>query len=210
MPDRWAELIRQTLAGERQAAHTLVLELHSVVQARVARVLRQARPAADRSIQQEVADLTQEVFGRLFGDRGKVLQSWDPERGLSLPNFVGLVTERHVIGALRSDRRNPWTEDPTMVATLDHHPAETSDPEPMVRSRELLETLLDRLRLALSPLGFHMFRLLYVEECSVEEAAESVHMSADAVYAWRSRLRKLVASLAADLVTPAPRRKELP
>ena len=68
----------------------------------------------------------------------------------------------------------------------------------------------DRLRETLSPLGFHMFRLLYVEDRSVEETATTVKMSAEAVYAWRSRLRKLVTSLAADLVTPMPKLRGLP
>jgi RNA polymerase sigma factor (sigma-70 family) len=208
MSERWPELIRLTLAGDRSAARTLLLELYPLVQARVARVLWRSRSGSDRNVQQEVADMTQDVFRALFDESGRALRAWDPDRGLSLPNFVGLLAERHVIGVLRSDRRSPWTEDPTLDTTLDHHPASGGDPEPVVRSRELLELLLDRLRLSLSPLGYQMFRLIYVEERSVEEAAQAMNLTTDAVYAWRSRIRKLAASLAANLVTPAPRRKE--
>jgi len=49
------------------------------------------RSAAGRDVRQEVADLIQEVFMALFADDARVLRSWQPERGLSLDNFVGLV-----------------------------------------------------------------------------------------------------------------------
>jgi RNA polymerase sigma factor (sigma-70 family) len=203
-PERWAELIQQMLAGGREAARTLIGELYPVVQARVARVLWRMRRSTARSVQQEVEDLTQDVFRGLLDGGGRALRAWDPQRGLSLPNFVGLLAERHAIGVLRSDRRNPWTEEPTLDAALDRHEGSAPDPEPVIRSRELLETLLDRLRTAVSPLGLHMFQLLYVEERSVEEVVAATSLSADAVYAWRSRLRKAVALLAAELVTPPP------
>jgi RNA polymerase sigma factor (sigma-70 family) len=210
MSEPWPELIRQTLSGAqagqaaRAAARTLTEALYPVVQARVARVLWRARRSADRSVQQEVADMTQDVFRALFDGGGRALQAWDPARGLSLPNFVGLLAERHAIAALRSDRRNPWTEEPTVDSAFDRYEAQAANPEPVVRSRELLELLLDKLRLAVSPLGLHMFHLLYVEERSVDEAAAATSMSPDAVYAWRSRLRKTVAALAAELSTPPP------
>jgi RNA polymerase sigma-70 factor (ECF subfamily) len=198
----WPQLIRETLAGGRPAARVLVAELYPVVKARVARVLWRMRRSAGRDVQQEVEDMTQDVFRALFDDGARMLSAWDPARGLSLPNFVGLLAERHAVAILRSDRRNPWTEEPTPEVDLDARQSE--GPEPAVRSRELLELLLDRLRVALSPLGLHMFHLLYVEERTVEEVAAAASMTADAVYAWRSRLRKVVALLASELVTPTP------
>jgi RNA polymerase sigma-70 factor (ECF subfamily) len=208
MSEPWPELIQQTLAGQREAARTLLSALYPVVQARVARALWRTRRASDRNVQQEVEDMTQDVFRALFDDGGRALRAWDPGRGLSLPNFAGLLAERHTSAVLRSDRRNPWTEEPTeepiIDRTLDCYQGDAGSPERVVRSRELLEVLLDRLRVALSPLGLQMFQLLYVEERSVEEVAATTAMSADAVYAWRSRLRKAVAVLAAELSTPPP------
>jgi DNA-directed RNA polymerase specialized sigma24 family protein len=200
---QWPQLIKETLAGDRAAARILVAELYPVVKGRVARVLWRMRRSADRDVQQEVEDMTQDVFRALFEGGGRMLRAWDLERGLPLPGFVALLGERHAVAILRSDRRNPWTEDPTLEASLDGHPA-GGDPEPVVRSRELLEVLLDRLRVAVSPLGLHMFELLYVQERTVEEVMAATSMNADAVYAWRSRLRKAVNRLAAELVTPAP------
>jgi RNA polymerase sigma factor (sigma-70 family) len=198
------ELVGEALARRPQAAHQLVELLHPVVEARVARVLWRTRQSSSRNVRQEVEDMTQDVFAFLFEEGGKALRAWAPDRGLSLQNFVGLLAERHAVSALRSGRRTPF-RDLTALDNRDDIQAEMNDPEPATLSRDLLAVLLDRLRLALTPLGMHLFQLLYVEERTPEEVAEAAKMSLDAVYAWRSRLRKIVATLAAELSrTPLP------
>jgi RNA polymerase sigma factor (sigma-70 family) len=203
MGESLVDLVADAVARRPAAARRLVELLHPVVQARVARVLGRNVAATSRGLRQEVDDMSQEVFAFLFEDRAKSLRAWDPARGLSLENFVGLLAERKVISILRSGRQNPLREDPTLSEALDRETAAVPGPEPAAFSRELLEVLLDRLRLALSPLGMHLFELLYVEERTVEEVAAIAHMSNDAVYAWRSRLRKVVSALGAELLTDA-------
>jgi RNA polymerase sigma-70 factor (ECF subfamily) len=136
-----------------------------------------------------VEDLTQEVFLILFADQAKVLRSWDRKRGLSLLNFVGLVAERRALSLLRTGKHSPWTEDPTLSDELDRVSPAPS-PEGMVVSRDLLERLLRRLEETLSPLGRHLFELLYIKELSVDEVTSQTGMKRDAVYTWRSRLRR--------------------
>lgn len=207
MGQSFVDLVAAVLARKRDAARALVEALYPIVQARVARVLWRARGRAGRDVRQEVDDMTQEVFAFLFQDDGRALRAWDPARGLSLPNFVGLLAERRTLSALRSGRQSPFGLDPTEPSALDDQVDPAPGPEPEALSREKLATLLDRLRLAVSPLGMHLFELLYVEEHPVEEVARLASMSTDAVYAWRSRLRKLVAKLAAELDaerTPIP------
>ncbi len=175
-----------------------------VVQARVARVLlRRAASARGRNVRQEVEDLTQEVFAALFAKRAKVLKAWSPERGLSLANFVGLIAEREVTSVLRSGKRSPWTEDPTLVEEMDSGDVSPS-PEVTVGSREVLERVMDELRARLSAKGMRLFLLLYVEEHPVAEVATMTGMSHDALYAWRSRLSKQVREIAARLMSEDP------
>jgi RNA polymerase sigma factor (sigma-70 family) len=206
LTDPSRDLIEQALARRPEAARQLVDRLYPAVQARVARVLCRAGRASGRSARQEVEDMIQDVFANLFEQDGRALRAWDPARGLPLEQFAALLAERHVVSVLRSGRRNPWTEDPTLDTTLERQGAPTASPEPALLSRELLGNLLDRLRMTLSPLGMHLFELIYVDQREVEEVAVMMKMTADAVYAWRSRLRKLVATLAAELSpnTPAP------
>ncbi|HVR98056.1 MAG TPA: hypothetical protein VMW27_15670 [Thermoanaerobaculia bacterium] len=190
--------VRQALAGNEPALNRLVQTLTPVIQSRVARglLLRRTGTAAGRNVRQEVEDFTQEIFLVLFADDGKVLRSWQPERGLSLANFVGLVAERQTASILRSGRRSPWKEDPTLVEDMDlSAPAPESDPEETTASREQLKLLLHRLTGELSPLGRHLFDLLFLRELPFEEVTRRTGMSPDAVYAWRSRLRRLARRL---------------
>jgi RNA polymerase sigma-70 factor (ECF subfamily) len=202
-----SNLVEQALAGRPPAVARLVDRLTPVIQARAARCLLRTGRGAGPRLRQELVDLVQQVFLTLFDQRGRVLASWDPARGLSLDNFVGLVAERQVLSILRSGKRDPWREDPTLVEDMDG-PSEEPDPEEAAASREELELLLARMREALSPLGWQLFDLLYLQERSVSEVEAATGLSADAVYAWRSRLRKLARSLLGDRMSEsAPRER---
>jgi RNA polymerase sigma-70 factor, ECF subfamily len=196
-----AELVQRALAGEGEAFRPLVDALCPVVQARVARVI--LRSAAGRKqgrdLRQEVEDFTQEVFAALFADGARALRAWDPARGLSLVNFVGLLAEHQAASILRSGRRSPWTEEPMMHEDLDRSVGTAAAGDVRVDSRDMLERLLERLREELSPRGFMLFQLLLVEEHPADAVARDLGMSLDAVYAWRSRLGKLVRRLAGEL-----------
>ena len=194
------EDLDRALAGDQEALCLVVAQLTPVIQARVARTLLLWRtgPAAGRDVRQEVEDLTQEIFLLLFADGGRVLASWQPERGLSLPNFVGLVTERQVTSILRSGKRNPWKEDPTLTAELDGA-ADEVGPEVSAASRQEVRMLLSRLVEELSPLGRRLFDLLYLQELPPAEVMAQTGLSGDAVYAWRSRLRRLARGLWAEV-----------
>jgi DNA-directed RNA polymerase specialized sigma24 family protein len=73
------------------------------------------------------------------------------------------------------------------------------DPEKVTAIRELLRLVLERLREELSPLGRHLFELLFIQGLSTTETMAVTGMSADAVYAWKSRLRRLVQEILDDL-----------
>lgn len=193
----------RALAGDEKVLKRLIDVLTPVIQARVARgLLLRRQAAAGRPVRQEVQDLTQEVFLALLENDGRVLRSWDPERGLSLPNFVGLVAERQLATILRSGKKNPWKEDPTLDANLDREWPEQG-PEKVTASREELRLLFRRLAEELSPLGRHLFELIFVRELAVDDVVARTRLSADAVYAWRSRLRRLAKKIFRELSDPA-------
>jgi RNA polymerase sigma-70 factor, ECF subfamily len=196
-----SELVHGALAGQRAAVARLVARLTPVIQARVARSLLRYKPGSGR-VRQDVEDLAQDVFLHLFEDDGRVLRSWDPARGLSLENFAGLVAERHAISALRTGKRNPWREEEAEDTVLAAVAAGSSaEPEVEVASADFLSRLYARLRESLTPLGLHLFELLYVEQRTVDEVCAATSLSAEAVYAWRSRLRRAARSLGQELLS---------
>ncbi len=200
MSDWTTQDISGALAGDASALGRVVDHLMPVVHARVTRVLyRYAGSARGRDIRQEADDMVQEVFLALFDKDGKVLRSWDPARGMSLANFVGLVAQRTALQVMRSGRRNPWTEDPTLAETLDVEPARDAPADRRVGARQAFDVLLDRLGERLSPLGMSLFQELLVRQRGVVEVAEARGMSTAAVYAWQGRLKKLVRGLASEV-----------
>lgn len=192
--------VRAALDGQPDAVRALVGTLTPVVQARVARVLLRRQGASrGRDVRQEVEDLSQEVFVALFAREAKVLRSWDPARGMSLRNFVGLVAEREVASILQSGRRSPWKEDPTLSDELDRRAGASADHAARVESKEIFLVVLERVRARLSPKGMDLFERLLVRQEDVKAVCEATGMSADAVYAWRSRLGKLVREIAGEI-----------
>ncbi len=195
-------LIEAASGGERAAQDVLAARLMPVVQARVARRLWPMRRA---DVRRDVEDYTQDVMQALFEGKAALLQRWEAERGLSLDNFAGLLAERMVISKLRSGRHNPWREQMAEPADIEAAAASESahecggEPPRELAAADLLRGLLARLQGAVSPQGFKLFELIFLADTAVPEVVASTGLSADAVYAWRSRLRRVAKSLYPEL-----------
>jgi DNA-directed RNA polymerase specialized sigma24 family protein len=183
--------VRAALAGDAGAVQRLIETLSPVVQARVARTLLRRPESRMRDVRQDVADLTQEVFVALFADDAKALKAWDPNLGLSLVNFVGLLAQRRAASILRVKRRMPWQEESAGDDLPVEPPAHAQrEADAQIGSRDLLQRLFDRLQVSLSPRGLELFYRLYVDEQAIEDVCAQTGMNAAAVYQWKSRLGK--------------------
>lgn len=201
------DLVRRAIAREPDAVHALVTLLRPTIEARVVRALMR-NTRGRRSARQEVEDLIQEVFLALFDNDAKALRAWDPARAV-LPAFVSVITEHEVASIFRSGRRRPYRDEEDGGIEIDNFSGAVST-ESIVASQELLDALLERLRAELSPKGLELFYALLVDELPVEEVCEKTGMKRDAVYAWKSRLGKLVRKLAAELTASSSKMKAAP
>ncbi len=177
----------------------LFRRLCPVVKARAARMLRRRSRGASQHIYHELGDMTQEVFIHLFAQDYRVLRSWEPSRGLSLENFVGLVAENHLASLMRSNRRNPRNELPHAPEDVRQSATMDACPEHRMACAELVSRLQERVAEEVSPKGMELFRVLFVEGRSVESVSAEYDMRPDAVYAWRSRLAKVARRVLAEL-----------
>ncbi|WP_437309306.1 RNA polymerase sigma factor [Sorangium sp. So ce388] len=202
MTDWYQALVAEALTRDRRAVRTLVKELEPVVHARVARVLLRRGAGRAHDIKEEVKDLVQHVFAHLFAKDGHVLRQWDPVRGLSLQNFVGLIAEREVTTLLRSRRQSAWqVEEPTVPEGFEQNAMNADGPEEISASRELLVDLLAAVRATFSEEAIEIFQWLIIEERTVDEVCALTGKSAGAVYAWRIRLERRVAELAKEILS---------
>jgi RNA polymerase sigma-70 factor (ECF subfamily) len=192
--------VDRAFAGDEHARRELVAALTPVIQRRVVlELFRRRSLARGRDLKQEVDDMTQQVFLSFLENDGRALRAWSAGRGLSLTDFVELLAARQVASILRSGRRSPWKEDAVAEDELEAHSSHDGGPELLAAARRLGAVLLERLRDELSPKGLELFELLFVREQDVDEVTRSLAMSADAVYAWRSRLARLARRIAKEL-----------
>jgi RNA polymerase sigma-70 factor (ECF subfamily) len=187
------------LAGNPAAVRAVIAGLTPVIQARAVRALSRRGRQAGRDPRQELGDLVQEVFLQLFRDDGRVLRGWQPEKGLSLLNFVGLVAEREVARIARSGRRSPWALDPTEDSDLEVAVGAVDDVERTAGSRDLFDQVYERLEEELHPKALELFRLLVIDDLPVPTVCETTGLTADQVYNWRSRLLKRAREILAKL-----------
>lgn len=180
------EDIARALEGDEVLAARLESDLTPVIQARVARKLYNRPTSASTAIE----DYVQQVWESLLDHRAKVLRDWDPGRGLSLRNYVGLVAERLTISLLRSGRWTGWRENATLLDDPERNSKEPS-PEEVTAGRDELRWILERFQEKLDPLDWHLFDLLFVQELPVLEVAERTKMTRWAVYQRRWRIRRL-------------------
>jgi RNA polymerase sigma-70 factor (ECF subfamily) len=203
-PNPLVALIRRAAEGDRRAMRQLVTDLTPVIRASVASVLTRGGTSGRRAARQEVEDATQTVLLALFADHGRVLQQWDPARGLGLDGFVALLAKRETTSLLRSRRRNPWTEDPTLQEDLDQNAVPRMGPESETISRDMLEQLAVAVRARLTTKGVEIFDLMFVRGLPPEEVSAATGLTLEAVYAWKSRLTRQVKEILAELATVPP------
>ncbi|MCH9651167.1 MAG: sigma-70 family RNA polymerase sigma factor [Deltaproteobacteria bacterium] len=183
-------VLERAFVGDALALEALVGRLTPIVARRVVRALvRMGRE--DLARQRDMTrDLTQDVFLDLFDKGAKILRDWQPSRGMSLENFVGMVAERRTLGRL--GRRHYRVTETEEIEATPSTPFTGADPEEEAVARDDWRQLLDVLERKLSPIGWQMFQLLFVDERSQSEIEQETGLSRDAIYAWRSRLKKSV------------------
>lgn len=184
LPSDDREVIRRCLAGDRRAGRVLLERLLPVIHARVRRCLPRARWG-------EADDLVQDVWASLLADDGRALRTWEPDRGASLENYVGLITKRKVLNLIEfstAARRGGGEE----AMPLDDAAAFALPQRPSggLADRDQLARLAAHLQATLPERGWLIFRLLFTDGCEVEEVAQALGVNAQVVYNWRFKIRQ--------------------
>ncbi len=145
--------------------------------------------------------MIQETFSCLFEDDAKALRSWDPERGASFDNFIGVITEHQVCSILRSGRRSPLKEDPTSDDEMPELENEQSSPEELVANRELAQAILDRYRAESSILGIDMLNRIFCEDRAVEEICAETKQKPANIHTWKKRILNRLRRIGEELLS---------
>jgi RNA polymerase sigma factor (sigma-70 family) len=178
------EQVKRALAGDRQAMRELFAEvICPVVERRLSH--RLAMAGAERGA---LRDHVQEVLVHLLERDAAVLRRWDPERG-ALEPFVARVAENHLISRLRKRPQPSSSED------LDDEVGPGESPEQGASFSHLVLRLLREM----SDNDAVLFRAIYLEELSPDEAATQLGISREAAH---KRIQRLRARLSEMLSNP--------
>ena len=189
------ELLRRALGREPAAVRALVRYLEPRLLLRAHSLLSYRGGRGPRA---EAMDLVQAAWRELIRDEWKVLRQWDPERGVRLISYVGVVATNRMISELRKGRREASEiatppEDMARIAAL------VDGLEDRVSDRQYLELVVTELRARLSGKGQTAFEVLYLEGLSVEEAMAKTALTRESIYSHRRRIKKLVQSIAEQI-----------
>ncbi len=176
-------LVQRWQAGDARAGNHLARRLRAVVYARVHRVLgRRGWGSAD------VDDAAQDAWLQVT----RAIESWHPDGGTSLENWVGMATERAARTRLRDAGRQKRGRD-RIHRSLDDAAAVASagpGPEEAMRMSFAVEAIDAAARDALSDRSLRMAYAL-LEGRPVAEVAEAFGVAANQVYKARSALKKV-------------------
>jgi RNA polymerase sigma factor (sigma-70 family) len=177
------DLVRLALAGDREALRQLFAHvICPAVERRLAH--RLALAGADRAA---LRDHVQEVLIHLLERDADVLRRWDSARG-PLEPYVAKVADNHLISRLR--KRPP----PSPSEDLDREIGASETPEQGAAFSHMVMRLLREM----NDNDAALFRAVYLEELSPDEAAERLGITRDAAHKriqrLRARLTKLLSS----------------
>jgi len=168
------DLVRQALAGDRQAMRQLFAHvICPVIERKLAH--RLAIAGADRAA---LRDHVQEVLIHLLERDAEVLRRWDPGRGRLEP-YLAKVADNFVISRLR--RRPPPSPSEDLDSEADTH--ETPEDE------AAFSHLVVHLVREMTDNDAALFRAVYLEELSPDEAAAQLGITRDAAHKRIQRLR---------------------
>ena len=177
-------LIEGTLGGDRRATRTLLQHIAPVIQRRARAMLRRGFSAI------QIEDLVQEVWSTLLADDGRLLRAYDGERPLRA--YVGVIARR----AAKDVVRNASAQKRGGGLIHDELPADERlkgcgvTPGDAVEARDLLAGLVAHLDDELQGRGQLVMRCLYTDGRSVEETAELLGVTRNAVAIWQTKIRK--------------------
>lgn len=186
-------LVARLLRGDREALERVVLASLPTIRQRIRRELARRAGSPVSVLKDDVADAVQQVVLRLLSSGPRILQNWEPERGLSLNGFLGLYAARVASSWARSGRRSGWGERPMPPEFFERAWGEPQDGR--MEARAALRAIWDVLTERLDGRSLRLFRAVVVLDQPTDVICREFGMTPNAVYCVRRRYRQLIKEL---------------
>jgi RNA polymerase sigma-70 factor (ECF subfamily) len=184
--------IAQAAAGDVSAQLLVIRRIASVVQARASRQLARNRV---RFVAHDVEDLVQEIWVGLLCEEMLKLRRWDPERGLSLESFVGLLADRELARIRRKLAAQRRSGPGIGFSLRDDSLVIEASPENLFSQRVDYERVVIAVTRRLPERGRAVLTYLYDEQLSPNDVALRLGVTRQVVYNWAFEIRRIASAL---------------
>lgn len=188
------DLVKECLFGDKKAWDKFVSQYSKLIYSFIHKTLQRYSCQNNPDL---VEELFQEVFLGLLKDNYSKLKSFGWKNECSISTWLGVVTGNLVLDSLRRDSRysNKFESldaaaesmDGEQSTILDRMSADGSSILDDLHSRENLK-ILDGFIDKLSASDQLLFRLIYKDGLTLEEVAQHMHKSIDALYMHKKRV----------------------
>lgn len=178
--------------GDVEARRVAVERFEPIIRKSVVRVLGARGSAfarAERDVEHE--DLVQDVMVAILDPKYPLVAKWDAKRGTPLDGYVAVVAAHTAKAHLRRFRREARLHE--TWSYLQVH--DTTSHRRVAAVRDL-ESLLAYVASWLDARGVSLFKALFVSEDPLHDICHRFQLSRNAVYAFRSRVRRHLESAA--------------
>ena len=179
------ELQLAILAKNPAAQARFVFRFESLFRAIVRRALRKRN--ADWG--QQCEDLLQEAFYDLLKQDAKAVAAWDPAKGRTFKNFLGVYVALRTSERLRKrsspHRQPPLAEDDILKYLTDH-----ADLRRQLEDRSLVALVKKYVCEHFGERDVRIFEMTHLSDCSAEDIAARLDVTIDVVFTVRHRIRK--------------------
>ena len=191
------QLLSKCFSGDRKASETLVREFSALVYGSVQYTLMTRHVPYNR---QDLEDLHNTVFLRLFEQECKKLRQYQGKNGCSLASWIRMIAVRTVLDHLRKKGVDAMVWQKKCLPLEDLPELEADEVEPSVKMEKAEKERVLREGMRSLPPRHRLFMKLHLEQgLPVAEVAETMRLSVGNAYTLKHRavekLKSYVASV---------------
>lgn len=196
------QLLSKCFSGDRKASETLVREFSALVYGSVQYTLMTRHVPYNR---QDLEDLHNTVFLRLFEQECKKLRQYQGKNGCSLASWIRMIAVRTVLDHLRKKGVDAMVWQKKCLPLEDLPELKADEVEPGVEMEKAEKERLLREGMRSLPPRYRLFMKLHLEQgLPVAEVAEAMRLSVGNAYTLKHRAIEKLKSYVASVGNNGP------
>ncbi len=183
-------LLKECISGKKEAWDTFVNRFSKLIYYSINKTLKLHTCNME---QEDVGDIYNSIFLSFIENNYKKLRQFEGREGCTLPSWIRLITIRHTIDFLRSQKRHISIDGDSdevrpLIDTLQDNKASVDELIELTETERIIKESIETL-----PSSDQLFMKLYYEkELPPEEIASIMNVSVNTIYSKKNRIREKI------------------